>query len=43
MTGFFILNLIFSALVTLAIVGGLAWSIATPRLQSIVAGPAARS
>jgi hypothetical protein len=37
MTGFFILNLIFSALVTLAIVGGLAWSIAAPRLQSIVA------
>jgi hypothetical protein len=37
MTGFFILNLIFSALVTLAIVGGLAWSIGTPRLRSIVA------
>ncbi|HTX12440.1 MAG TPA: hypothetical protein VME22_27730 [Solirubrobacteraceae bacterium] len=37
MTGFFILNLILSALVALAIVGGLAWSIATSRLQAIVA------
>jgi hypothetical protein len=37
MTGFFILNLIFSALVVLAIVGGLGWSIATARLESIVA------
>ncbi len=37
MTGFFIFNFIFSALVTVVIVGGLAWSIATSRVQSIVA------
>jgi hypothetical protein len=36
MTGFFVFNFVFSALVVLAIVGGLAWSIATSRLQSIV-------
>ncbi|HTU85707.1 MAG TPA: hypothetical protein VMF57_09055 [Solirubrobacteraceae bacterium] len=37
MTGFFIFNLALSALVLAVIVGGLAWAIATSRLQSIMA------
>jgi hypothetical protein len=36
MTGFFILNFIFCTLVVLAIVAGLAWSIATSALQSLL-------
>jgi len=37
MTGFFIFNLVLSTLVVIAIVGGLAWSIATSRLSFLSA------